>query len=187
MMGEARPGAISASPLVFGWPRPAIALATSAFAESVSSTMGRRVFGCMKPSRHKAYFMAAGLSLESAAVSGASRFCKYLADCNRPCRQLEKMTRHSSGATFEIADMQPSPPLAIKANAVVSSPDNSRNPGGTSDRKRSRRAISPVPSLNTMNCRDSASRARVSSDNSRTVREGMSCKMMGRAVEPAIA
>jgi cytochrome c-type biogenesis protein len=28
MMGEARPGAIPASPLFFGWPRPAIALAT---------------------------------------------------------------------------------------------------------------------------------------------------------------
>ena len=43
---------------------PAIALATSAFAASASSTIGRRVVGDMKPSRHSAYFRAAGLSLE---------------------------------------------------------------------------------------------------------------------------
>ena len=68
----------------------------------------------MKPSRHKAYFRAAGLSLERAAVSGVSRFCRYLADCNRPCLQFEKIAWHSSGATFEIVDMQPSPPAGNK-------------------------------------------------------------------------
>ena len=164
-----------------------MALATSAFAASANSTIGRRVFGRMKPSRHSAYFRAAGLSLESAAVSGASRSCKYRAVCNRPSRQLEKITRHSSGATFETIEMQPSPPLAIKASAVASSPDNSRNPGGSRDRKRMGRVISPVPSLNPMNCFDRASRARVSSDSSRRVREGMSCRIIGSVVELAIA
>ena len=141
----------------------------------------------MKPSRHNANFRAAGLSFASAAVSGASRFCKYRAVCNRPSRQLEKITWHSSGATFDAIDMQPSPPLAIKASAVVSSPDNSRNPGGSRDRKRMGRVMSPVPSLNPMNCFDCASRARVSSDSSRVVREGMSCRIMGSVVEFAIA
>ena len=87
---------------------------------------------------------------------------------------------------FEIIDMHPSPPLAKKASAGASFPDNSRNLGGSSGRKRGGRAMSPVPSLNPMNCFDSASRARVSSDSSRIVREGMSCRMMGSAVESAI-
>src|ERR1700737_317511 len=72
-------------------PISAIALATSAFAESANSTIGRRVRGDMKPSRHRAYFRAAGLSLAREAVSRASRFCKDLAVCNRPCLQLEKI------------------------------------------------------------------------------------------------
>ena len=81
---------------------------------------------------------------------------------------------------FDTSDMQPSPPLAIKASAVASSPDNSRNPGGSSGCKRIGRVTSPVPSLNPMNCDDCASRASVSSDSSRMVREGTSCRIMGR-------
>ncbi len=79
--------------------------------------------------------------------------------------------------------MQPSPPAAMKASAVASSPDNSRNPGATSDLTRIGRVTSPVPSLSPMNWLDCASRASVSSDNSRIVRDGISCRMIGRAVE----
>ena len=62
----------------------------------------------------KAYFRAAGLSLASAAVSGAIRCCRYRADCIRPCRQFEKIAWHRPGATFDTIEMQPSPPLAKK-------------------------------------------------------------------------
>ena len=140
-----------------------------------------------EPSRHSAYFNAAGLSLVSAAVSRPNRLCKYRADCNRPCLQLLKIAWHRSGVTFDTSDMQPSPPLAMKASAVASSPDNSRNAGGSNGCRRMGRVKSPVPSRNPMNCGDFASRARVSSDSSRMVREGTSCRMMGREVETAIA
>src|SRR3979490_1728005 len=72
-------------------PISARAHATSAFAGSANSTIGRRVLGRIKPSMDNAYFRAAGLSLETAAFSGANRFCRYLAVCSRPCRQFEKM------------------------------------------------------------------------------------------------
>ena len=101
--------------------------------------------------------------------------------------KFEWITRHSSGATFEIAEMHPSPPLAKKASAVISSPDNRRNPPGNIVRRREGRARSPVASLSPMNCRDFARLERVASDNSRTARAGMSCRMMGSAVESAIA
>ena len=101
------------------------------FCGSLSSTMGRRVAGDMKPSRQSAYFSAAGLSFVSAAVNGTSRSCRYLAVCGRPSLQFEKMVWHNSGATFETTEMQPSPPLAMNASAVASSPDNSRNPVGS--------------------------------------------------------
>ena len=106
--------------------------------------MGSRVAGDMKPSRQSAYFSAAGLSFASAAINGASRFCRYLAVCGRPILQFEKMVWHSSGATFETMEMQPSPPLAIKGSAVASSPDNSRKPAGSCGRRRNSRVMSPL-------------------------------------------
>ena len=90
-------------------------------ASSVSSTMGRRAAGDMKPSRQSAYFSAAGLSFVRAAVNGTSRFCRYLAVCGRPSLQFEKIDWHNSGATFDTMEMQPSPPLAMKGSAVASS------------------------------------------------------------------
>src|SRR5882672_8984173 len=80
-LGQAR----SSSPI------SAMARATSAFAGSANATIGSRVLGRIKPSMDNAYFRAAGLSLESAVLSGASRFCRDRADCNRPWRQFEKM------------------------------------------------------------------------------------------------
>ena len=87
--------------------------------------------------------------LRKAAVNGTSRFCRYRAVCGRASRQFENTAWHSSGATFETMEMQPSPPLAIKGSAVASSPDNSRNPAGSSRRKRNSRVMSPVAVLQT--------------------------------------
>ena len=83
--------------------------------------------------------------------------------------------------------MQPSPPLVMKDSAVASSPDNSRNPAGRICRKRHSRAMSPVASFNPMKCLELASRNSVPSDNSRMVRDGTSCRMIGSEVEIAIA
>ena len=158
------------------------------FRGSASSTIGRRVAGRHEAEQAQRIFQRGRALLRQAPPSTApAGLCRYRADCGRPSLQFEKIAWHSSGATFDTMEMQPSPPLAMKASAVASSPDNSRNPAGSRDRRRSSRVRSPVAIPQPDEVPRLASRNSVSSDNSRMVRDGTSCRMIGSAVEIAIA
>src|ERR1700730_8397036 len=96
----------------------------------VNSTSGRGGRGETIFMTLKAYLTGTGLlSRDSAAVSGAATAASRWARAIWPCFQTRYMARQRPGATFEVPEMQPSPPLARKAGAVASSPDNNRKPG----------------------------------------------------------
>ena len=90
-------------------------------------------------------------------INGASRFCRYLAVCGRPMQQLEKIVWHSSGATFDTMEMQPSPPLAMKGKRRCLVSGQQAKPRGSRGRKRHSRVISPLPSFKPMKWPEPAS------------------------------
>ena len=142
-LGQAR----SSSPI------SAMALATSAFARLCQFNDRQPCGGAHQAEQAQGIFQGGraflgerGRQRRHPTVAGIARTATV------PAGSSKRWPGTDPGATFEIVDMQPSPPLAIKASAVASSPDNSRNPVGSSDRKRSGRVISPVASLKPMNC-----------------------------------
>ena len=91
-----------------------------------------------------------------------------------PCFQARNMQRHRPGATFEVTEMQPSPPCARYGNVSASSPQRSRKSVPRRERKRAGRAVSPAASLRPITRGNSARRAIVSSASPHAVRDGTS-------------
>ena len=124
-----------------------------ALLSGLSSTSGNRTRGNIMFNRLSAYLTGAGLlSHDSAAVNVTAVVASHWASTSWPCRNARCMARHRRGATFDVTEMQPSPPWSRKASAVASSPDSNRNSGPSNDRKRSGRVTSPVASLRPMIC-----------------------------------
>ena len=100
-------------------------------------TSGRRTLGDMSFIKLSACLTGAGLlSLNSAAVSVAATVASRWACTGWPCFNAKYMLRQSAGATLDVTEMQPSPPIAKTAGAVASSPDSNRNSRPSKDRRR---------------------------------------------------
>ena len=99
---------------------------TAACVFSVAGTIGRRTVLAHLPISDSAYLTGAGLvSTNRLMCSGAQLVLKFQrARHNRPCRHAAWNSAHSRGATFEVTEMQPWPPCAMKPSAVMSSPDS---------------------------------------------------------------
>src|ERR1035441_7830621 len=97
---------------------------TAACAFSLAGTMGSRTVLAHLPISDMAYLIGAGLvSTKRLMCNGASLSCSLSAVLKSPWRHARWNSAHSRGATFEVTEMQPWPPWAMKPSAVMSSPD----------------------------------------------------------------
>ena len=98
---------------------------TALCAFSVAGTIGSRTVLAHLPMSDMAYLIGAGLvSTNRLMCSGLSLSCSLSAVAKSPFKQAAWNSAHSRGATFDVTEMQPWPPCAMKPSAVISSPES---------------------------------------------------------------
>src|SRR6185437_5527861 len=110
--------------------RPActMALRTAMRVVSETGTIGSRSVSSILPSSDIAYLTGAGLdSMKRLLCSGISLSCSASAALASPFCQARWNSEHNRGATFEVTEMQPWPPWAMKPSAEASSPESWMN------------------------------------------------------------
>ncbi len=134
---------------------------------------GSRTSSAQRPSRLAPNFAGAGLgSANISPCSSIRRSLISLAAARLPCSEAFCSRAQRAGATFEVTEMHPTPPCALKPTAFGSSPDSCTKSAPAAIRCCETRSILPLASLMPTTLAIFASRPIVSGRMSATVRPG---------------
>ena len=153
---------------------PVIAVRIRLCVSSVTGTKGKRRLFSQRPSRLAAYLTGAGLVSRNSALLRGCNWSRSRNTVDRsPIRHASCKAAQWAGATLAVTEIHPTPPWARNATTVVSSPESWQKSGPTSNRVSSGLAKLAVASFTPTMLGNLASRAKVETDRSTTLRPGI--------------